>query len=157
MVKTNDTKPVKKTSTSRLRSGSKQSNFRKKSKASKKDEKHVAHTVDLEVGKFISNISNGKEDTKKLKEVLNHKNNFQMSFAQTNLVTHKEQAKALMEKYKSGEHLTKKEEKRAKMQVTVLKKMKNVLPEGFKKGSIKFYKRLKTKDGKTLIDKRSFK
>ena len=149
-------KTTKTSSTKRLRNVSKQSTFRKKSGASRKDEKHVAHTIDLEVAKFISRLSKGREDTETLRFILNHKNNFQMSFAGINLGDHKEYAQALMEKYRTGEPLTKPEEKRARMQVKVLHKMRNVLPDGFKEASMKFYKTLRTKDGKTLIDKRIF-
>ncbi len=148
--------PQKQSSTSRLRNTSKQNSFRKKSGASKKDEKHVAHTLDLELAKFISSLSHGKEDTETLRNILNHKTNFQMSFAKTNLVDHKECAQGLMEKYKSGTPLSKREEKRARHQVKFIRTNKNLLPEGFVKGCIKFYKALKTKDDKTLIDLRKF-
>lgn len=149
-------KQDKMSSTSRLRNTSKQSSFRKKSGASRKDEKHVAHTLDLELAKFISSLSHGKEDTETLREILNHKTNFQMSFAKTNLVDHKDCAQGLMEKYKSGIPLSKREEKRARHQVKFIKLNKKLWPEGFKNGCIKFYKELKTQDGKTLIDLRMF-
>jgi hypothetical protein len=149
-------KSDKMSSTSRLRNTSKQSSFRKKSGATKKEEKHVAHTLDLELAKFISNLSHGKEDTDTLKVVLNHKSNFQMSMIKTNLVDHKECAQGLMEKYKSGVPLNTREEKRARHQVKFIKLNKKLWPEGFKNGCIKFYKELKTKDNKTLIDLRLF-
>jgi hypothetical protein len=139
-------------STSRLRNASKQTSFRKKSGASRKEEKHVAHTLDLELAKFISSLSRGKEDTESLREILNHKSNFQMSMAKTNLVDHRDCARELMEKYKSGIELTRKEERRARHQVKFIVLNKRLWPEGFKNGCVKFYKALKTKDNKTLID-----
>jgi hypothetical protein len=148
---------TKDSSTKRLRDSHKQSKTRKKSNAKNKKEKHVGHVLDLEVAKYISQKSKGKENTKKLKKALNDKSNLKMVDKNVNLVKHREIAISLKEKYESGKTLTKKEEDRAKSQVKVIQENQKILPKGFLEGSIGFYKKLKTKSGKTLIDKRKIK
>ncbi len=148
---------VKDSGTKRLRQSSKQSSFRKKSKSKTKDTQHVAHIVDLEIGTHISKKSKGKEATGKIAEVLNSRDNFRMVSLKTNLGEHKEVAKAIKKKAITGQPLTKVEEKRVKQQVKVLTENRKLLPTGFKKGAVKFYKKLKTKSGESVVDGRKLK
>ena len=142
---------MKQDSTKRLRDTSQQSKYRKNSASKLKPTKHVAHTLDLELAKHISKKSKGKENTKKLKLVLNHKSNFKMIDQKINLSQHKEIVKSLVYKSESGMELSRVEEAKAKAQVKFLDANKKILPKGFVNSSIKFYKKLKLKDGDKLI------
>lgn len=148
---------VKRSGTKRLRSQHKQSEYRESSKSENKAKQHVSHIVDLNLVSHISQQAKGREKTPALKKVFNSPDNFYMVHQKTNLIEHKGIAKALMEKAESKKKLTKKEEKRARMQVDVLHQNKELLPKGFLNAAQRFYKKLETGDGKTLFDKRKFK
>lgn len=76
---------------------------------------------------------------------------------ETNRTEHRAIDHELKRKRKTSEPLLLSEEKRAKQQVKAYQSEQDKVPDGLYQGAKKFYKGLKTQDGKSLWDKRKDK
>jgi len=135
-----------------LRDNYKQQKYRKASVFL--GEKDCSHIYSLYLTTYIQNSVPGPKPIFQLSYAVNSSDNFRMVQPKTNRSKHKKIDKAIIEKFESGDILTLEEEKRARLQVKFLQGNVDI-SDGHYKGAIKFYKGLKTKDGKTLWDLRS--
>lgn len=130
-----------------------QKRYRDASKSKYKEKKDVSHTLPLDHIKYFRDHTPGPKPNTTLKVVVNDSKNFRMVNSHTNRIVQKNIDRKIIAKAKTGDVLTLKEEKRVRSQVKYIQGNPDI-PKGIKNTAIKHYKKLKTKDRRTLYDKR---
>lgn len=136
-----------------LRNKYAQAKYKKHSGSTQKDGKHAAHIVSLEIAaKIMLNPRPSDRVVSELKIFLNSSRNLRLVKGKTNLSKHQRIDLSLLKKSGNiyAKELTPEEEERAILQVNVLQKYQDCIPQRQYNKARKFYKGLKLSRGRTI-------